>query len=384
MITTYNFEFSIEVNPSSTFIREALEHLLQVPIEILKPKIIEEIVNHYIIKLDSPDYRVAIFIAYWHNIPIGMVATQIDPEYRTYSRKATTFSWLFSKDFETCKALMECVENFARENKNKKIRGPINYPKIVGGIGIQTEGFDAPLMNGINFNPQDSKILHYLNNLGYQSESKYNCVEVISRQWEKGNRLDPEYCIRYFTVDELKQMKSEIMQLAENSFYSILADAPGGNSRFEEMLRSYEIASTAPFNERLAKQIVSDHSDIPEFMEAWEACDLSTIVYWAPCAFNRKSGKLVGIILSLPNLYQFWAGQLFTRTNVDTVMIHKNHSGKGIFSTLNNIGRLTLDMFGITSAEGTTIWANNERAIKTIFPHSRPLRTHIVVQKRVR
>jgi hypothetical protein len=384
MITTSNFEFTIEVNPPSTFMQEALENLLQVPDERVKPKIIEEIIKHYTIKLNTPDYRVAIFIAYQQDIPIGMVAAQNDPEYRTYSRKATTFSWLLCENFETCKALMEQVEGFARENKLKKIRGPINYPKIVGGIGIQTEGFEVPIMNGINFNHPESKILTFLNELGYESESKYSCVEVVSKQWGSGNRLDPEYYLRYFSVKQMKKMKSEIMNLAEHSFYSILADAPGGDARFEEMMRSYELASVAPFNEELTKRIIEEYSHISEFMEAWNTCDLRNIIYWAPCAFKRDTGELVGIILSLPNLYQLWAGESFSRCNVDTAMVNKDHSGKGIFSALNNIGRLTLEMYGIISAEGTTIWANNDRAIKTIFPHSEPLRTHYVVQKRVK
>ena len=374
----------IDIHPSISSFREALTFLLHLSDERVKNNIIREVINHYSKKLNTPEYRVELFIAYNGVIPNGMVAVQIDPEYRTYGRKATTFGWLFCKDFEICKRLMNCVENFARHNKVKKIRGPINYPKIVGGIGIQTAGFNAPIMNGINFNPPDSKLLTYLNELGYESESKYSCVEVVSKKWGSGKRLDPEYYIRNFTVNQMRKMKSEIMELAENSFYSILADAPGGNTRFEEMMRSYELASGAPFNEDLAKKIINDHSHISEFIDAWNSCDLRNIVCWAPCAFKRETGELVGIILSLPNLYQLWAGKPFSRANVDTAMVHKNHSGKGIFSALNNFGRLTVEMFGITSAEGTTIWANNERAIKTIFPHSEPLRTHYVVQKRVK
>lgn len=385
MITvTEKSEIQIEINPPLYVFEEVLKILLYVPDERVKTHIIAEIVNHYRKKLNTPDYCVALIFAYMGDQPVGMVATQIDPEYRTYSRKATTFSWLLCEDFSICKALMERVEFFAREHKVKKIRGPINYPKIVGGIGIQTKGFNTPIMNGINFNHPNSKTLNYLNRLGYESESKYSCVEVISKQWRSGNRLDPEYYIRFFSIEQMRGMKAEIMGLAKNSFYSILADAPGGESRFEEMMRSYELAAVAPFNEELAQQIIKDHSHISEFIEAWNSCDLRNIVYWSPCAFMRDNGELVGIILSLPNLYQLWAGEPFSRANVDTAMVHKAHSGKGIFSALNNIGWLTVGMYGITSAEGTTIWANNERAIKTIFPHSEPLRTHYVVQKRVK
>ena len=381
---TSKFGSQITINPSDLKLQDALNCLLFVPDERVKPMITNEIVKYYRAKRKNPEYLLSLFIAYREQVPVGMVFAQIDPDYRTYSRKATTFGWLLYDDFNTCRELMLQVEKFARKNKQKKIRGPINYPKIVGGIGIQTEGFKAPILNGVNFNSSDSQILNYLHSLGYESESKYSCVDVVSKKWNKGHSLDSTYCIRYFTVEELRGMKSEIMELATHSFYSILADAPGGESRFEEMMRSYELVASTPFNRKVAKRIIKEQYCVQEFLEAWNSCVLENIVSWAPCVFRRDTDELVGIILSLPNLYQYWAGETLTVTNVDTVMIHKEHSGKGIFSALNNIGRLTLEMFGVPTAEGTTIWANNTRAIQTIFPHSTPLRTHIVVQKRVK
>ncbi|GAH92013.1 unnamed protein product, partial [marine sediment metagenome] len=63
-----------------------------------------------------------------------------------------TFGWLHAKDFRSCELLMNECENFVRENKLRKIRGPINFPKIIGGIGYQIEGFEAPMLNGVAFN----------------------------------------------------------------------------------------------------------------------------------------------------------------------------------------------------------------------------------------
>lgn len=37
------------------------------------------------------------------------------------------------------------------KKKRRKLRGPINYPKFIGGIGFQTEGFEAPMMSGVAF-----------------------------------------------------------------------------------------------------------------------------------------------------------------------------------------------------------------------------------------
>jgi hypothetical protein len=100
-------------------------------------------------------------------------------------------------------------------------------------------------------------------------------------------------------------------------------------------------------------------------------------------AFDKFTGELVGIILCLPDLYQTWRGEPITRVNVDTAMVKKGYYGRGIFSALNNIGQLTCIMRGLTYFEGTSIWSNNTRAIDTIFPHCRPIRKHLVMQKRL-
>ena len=57
----------------------------------------------------------------------------------------------------------------------------------------------------------------------------------------------------------------------------------------------------------------------------------------APLAFDRGSGKLIGAILAIADLFQGWLGQAITQINVDTVMVNKNYAGKGIFSALNNM-----------------------------------------------
>ncbi|MEE9116997.1 MAG: hypothetical protein V3U02_00195, partial [Calditrichia bacterium] len=177
-------------------------------------------------------------------------------------------------------------------------------------------------------------------------------------------------------------LRAKILSLAQSSFHSVLADAPGGQSRFEEMMESYDLA----FENRSVVKNDFDpctYSSIPEFIEAWESCDLNNIVPCCPLAFDRTTGELVGIIMALPNLFQLWIKEPLTHLNVDTVIIKKEYARRGIFSSLQNVGQITSRLYGIDYVEGTTIWANNDRAIKTIFPHCTALRTHYVVQKRI-
>ena len=361
--------------------RQALELLLYVPDESLKPRIIQEILDYYEEKFQSPEHSVSMFIALNENVPAGFVICQTDPDYRTYSRRATTFGWLLADDLDTCAALMERCELFAKEHKLRKLRGPINYPKLVGGIGVQTEGFDAPLLNGVNFNHPESRILEFLKELGYESESKYSCVHVIDKPWENGDIVGPEYRLGYLTLEELISRKDEIMELAANSLYSILADAPGGSSRFDEMMYHYTQVPPEYY------QLIIDPrklTNVPEFLETYNSCDLETVVTWVHIAFEKETDKIAGLIMTLPNLYQLWAGEALTHCNVDTVMIAKQHAGKGVFSSIHNMGKPIVVAAGISFIEGTTIWANNDRAVKTVFPHAKQLRTHVVVQKRVK
>ncbi|MCJ7651534.1 MAG: hypothetical protein MUP85_23245, partial [Candidatus Lokiarchaeota archaeon] len=61
--------------------RQALELLLYVPDESLKPRIIQEILDYYEEKFQSPEHSVSMFIALKENIPTGFVICQIDPDY---------------------------------------------------------------------------------------------------------------------------------------------------------------------------------------------------------------------------------------------------------------------------------------------------------------
>jgi len=363
-------------------IQLVLTELLYVPDEKLKLVVVLELLDYFKDKFSKPDYKIKFFYTKENGNITSFVVCQIDNDYKSYGMKCPTFGWLHAKDFRSCELLINECEKFVRENKLRKIRGPINFPKITGGIGYQIEGFEAPMLNGVAFNEPNLTVLEYLQELGYKKESKYSCLEVTESNWTKGNKLDKGIMLRFLPTSEIRKLRAKILSLAQSSFHSVLADAPGGQSRFEEMMESYDLAFE---NRSVVKDDFdpSTYSSVPEFIEAWESCDLNDIVPCCPLAFDRTTGELVGIIMALPNLFQLWNKEPLTHLNVDTVIIKKEYAGRGIFSSLQNIGQITSRLYGIDYVEGTTIWTNNDRAVKTIFPHCTPLRTHYVVQKRI-
>jgi hypothetical protein len=363
-------------------IREALEAILFVPDSRLRYRVIEELISYFKKKFNNELFKFKAFISYSGKDVSGFVTSMVDPQYTSYSRKCGSFGWLNAYDFDTCEALILACEKFIRANRIRKIRGDINYPKKIGGLGIQNSGFERQMLYGVAFNDPNSRKLEYLDRLGYFTESEYACMEVTQKIWSSGKNVDKDIRIGHITLDELIKRKDELLGIAQGSLYSILPDATGGEARLQEVFNTFkEVPNTFykledGFNPR-------DYTDIPEIIEAWESYDLENVLTWVHLAFERKTDDIVGIIICIPDLYELWLGKPITRCNVDTAMVKAGYTGKGIFSSLNNLGRATLELNGIKYFEGTAIWYNNKEAVKSIFPHSIHARRHYVVQKRV-
>ncbi|MFX1377893.1 MAG: hypothetical protein ACFFA4_02270 [Promethearchaeota archaeon] len=362
-------------------IREILESTLYIPDILIRDIVIIELLSYLEEKMKDPNYKIKFFVAYNEIEVFGFVVCQIDPYYTSYSRKCGTFGWLHAKDFVTCKELIRVCEKFIRDNRIRKIRGNISFPKNLGGLGIQFMGFDRQILYGVGYTKPGARIIDYLTRLGYKNESEYTCVHVTKQSWNKGKKVDKSIRLGFPTLEELYDYIDAIRELANNSFYQIMPDGSGRN----RVLDFFEAYSKLPdsFYRINSEVVLSDYSTIPEYIEAWDSCDLKQIQPYVPMAFDRHTNELVGIILCLPDLYEAWRGDPITRVNVDTAMVKKGYYGKGIFSALNNIGQLTCLMRGLNYYEGTSIWSNNTRAIDTIFPHSKPIRKHSVLQKRL-
>ncbi|MEJ2296727.1 MAG: hypothetical protein P8Y23_18425, partial [Candidatus Lokiarchaeota archaeon] len=300
----------------------------------------------------------------------------------SYGRKCGSFGWLYAQSLEICALLMKSCAHFVRSHKTRKLRGPINFPKSLGGLGYQFSGFEEPMLYGVAFNDPKSCINDYLIHLGFDKESQYSCVRVEQKTWKNGKSVDKNIIFRYGTLKKLLDRKEEILNLGKNSFHEILPDSSGRNERFNEFI--YAFSQIPKVNRILTKNFnPTEHTNNPHFCEAWNNCDLDNFEMFAPMAFDRRTDELVGILLGLPNLYEAWLGRPISCCNVDTAMVRHDYTGKGIFSALNNIGQQMCRFFGVNYFEGTSIWSNNSQAINSIFPHSTPIRKHYIFQKRI-
>ncbi|KKN26163.1 hypothetical protein LCGC14_0877380, partial [marine sediment metagenome] len=107
-------------------IREVLHEVLYAPDVQVRYCIINGLCNYIQSKFADPEYKLKVFIAYQGIEVLGFVIAQLDPNYTSYSRKCGTFGWLYANSLVVCKNLMKQCELFMKENKVRKMRGPIN------------------------------------------------------------------------------------------------------------------------------------------------------------------------------------------------------------------------------------------------------------------
>ncbi len=289
---------------------------------------------------------------------VGRMEVELHPGYNTRGKPCATFGWLDGASGEVVNALLAAAAAWAtalpppQEGSGKRwnlLRGPISFPKHLGGIGCQKDGFAEPRMYTVPTNRPE--LGAWIISAGFTEDAPYACVDVTGTPvWDSAPGELPGFTLSTLSAEEWRQREGEVVDLGVAAFGDFLPDTVGG--RFPQML-----AATA---------------------------SVSDPFYSWPAALNSE-GRLAGYILALPNVWDAWDGNPVVGLDVDTVVISPKYRGCGIFSAIHNKGVAdTRAHMGIRYYEGTSIWLANEDAVKSIFPHGRINRRHVVYQKRLK
>jgi len=289
----------------------------------------------------------------------GRIAVEIHPGYLSRGRPCITFGWLDGNDSQVVKELLNFAVEWAiakRINEGGKVRhstllrGPISFPKGLGGVGCEVEGFDRPRMYGVSTNRR--ALCAWIASAGFTPDASYADVEDLNQSiWKSGeDDLSRAFQLVYFSMTEWEARKEELVSLIDAAFANFLPDTIGG--RFTEAITTL----SAHPNGKL---------------------------FW-PAALD-KDGRLAGLIACFPNLWELWEQKPLTSLNVDTTIIHPEYRRHGIFSLLHNKGIFNVKKYcNIRKFEATGIWFANKNAVEAFFPHCPIVRRHTVFQKRVK
>jgi GNAT superfamily N-acetyltransferase len=285
----------------------------------------------------------------------GMV--EIHPGYASRGFPCAAFGWLDGTSEGAVNAILEAAAGWAaaqqvvrngRPRRNAILRGPVSFPKELGGLGCQVEGYNEPRLIGVSTNRPD--LDGWIEGAGYTPDAPYACVDVTNTPvWDSAPNEVEDFTLVTLSAAEWRDRIEETAELASHAFGTFLPDSTAG--RLEHCI-----------------DVTSEVSD-PFY--SW------------PASLDAD-GKLAGFIMALPNLWEKWDGKSVVSLNVDTILIAPQYRHCGLMSALHNKGVTdTAKHMGIRYYEGTAIWLANENAVKTIFPHGRICRKHVVFQKRL-
>ena len=134
--------------------------------------------------------RVAYFVAYAGERPVGRVTAQIDGIYNRFHKSRQGFFGFFEsiREREAAEKLMERAEAWVKSNGMNSIAGPLNF-STNHEIGFLTRGFERP---NVTLMPYTKAYYpEFFHGLGYREEKR------LLAYWMTGVREIPKILIRH-------------------------------------------------------------------------------------------------------------------------------------------------------------------------------------------
>lgn len=217
------------------------------------------------------------FMAYRDGKPAGRIAgilnKQVNEHHKTQNAR---FGFIdFIDDLEVSAALLEAVENWAREKGMKKLIGPLGFTDL-DHEGMLVEGFQELSTMATIYN--NAYYPQHLEKLGYKKESDWVefIIDVPDSVPEKMNRIaelvKKKYGLKVLKYDNRKRIKAEYGR----ALFHLINDSYDGLYEYSHL------------TERQIDYYINLYLDLLNL-------DLVTLIV-------DKEGKLVGVGISMPSM----------------------------------------------------------------------------------
>ncbi len=283
------------------------------------------------------------------NSVIGCVYYELNPHHLSYGKKVPIFGWLQADNEKICHILLKKLESIVKKRGYSTIRGPINLPSLYGGWG--TKIWDKDKYPLINSSENSKKLSSWIKTTGFKLETEYISLKVT--EWDPGLCPFEGIEIITFPIFELlenKKILKQIKDLLKTNFSSFLPDTS---------------------TEDKIHQVISLLSSIERGED------------FLLLAFDIKNGKLAGLILEIPNIFDLWQGKEIESADIDTIIIAKEYRNASFMPWLYSIIHKKLQLRGIKRHIGATIWSKNKPALTGFSKGSIPIANFNVFQMNV-
>jgi hypothetical protein len=165
-----------------------------------------------------------------------------------------------------------------------------------------------------------------------------------------GYHVEAEYISLLQHPIEYSESKFPNIEIVEDSFESIVQNT--------ELMQKIKILMGQEFTSFLPDMSTGDELNtiIDILLEVGHGEDFVTI------ALDATTKEIAGMVVTIPNIFEYWAKQPLTTTNFDTVITAKQY--RGLFPYIYSISNQRAYARGIKNFVGTGIWTENTAAMK--------------------
>ncbi|NMC17388.1 MAG: GNAT family N-acetyltransferase [Chloroflexi bacterium] len=296
------------------------------------------------------DARARYWMAYRENQAVGRVAAMIVPRHEEkWGEKYMRFGWIdFIDDAEVVKALMDTVENWARQEGKLGVHGPLGFTDL-DREGMLVEGFDEMTTLATIYNypyyPQR------LEELGYTKD-----VDWIEHEFTFSTQLEEKIANAAALIAQ--RTKTHLFQGKKND---LLGLAP---QIFDVINEAYRhLYGTVPLTEAQVKSYVNTYFGfanpdfIPLVMDENERLVAFGITF---PSFSRALQKSKGNLFPFGFIHFLRALHKNDRADLYLVGVRDEYRGRGITALLMHQIFQTFKKHGIRYIETNATLENNQ------------------------
>lgn len=194
--------------------------------------------------------RVAYFVAYKENRPIGRVTSHIDEIYNSYYNTQQGFFGFFEsiESLEVAEKLMYSAEKWIKASGINSILGPFNF-STNHEVGFLTKGFEMPPVLMMPYTKKYYPVLLY--KLGYQKEKELiaywlgdvtEVPKIVARSVEKiSKKFGDSIKIRNIDMKNLNSELSIILDIYNEAWSKNWGFVPMTDKEITEMARELKL-----------------------------------------------------------------------------------------------------------------------------------------------
>jgi hypothetical protein len=268
----------------------------------------------------------------------GTAAVFKDPWYRSRERDDVACFGLVTADGPgTLEALIDAAKGIASDRGIATVRGPVNPPRSLLGYGVQTSGYEYPILAGTSADPPtlaDAYASLWESGFFSSSDHYVNLVQNFEKTWAYVAQHEPDRSLPVINPD-----------------LNDLGDLPAKVADLMNATLGYRPDYAATSADRLAAE-AQQYRAVPGGEKL--------------LGFYMDGGEVAGGVIMQPDWFQVLRGERVTNVIGDIYMLAPAYQGRHMMNNFPDYSARVLDELGATYYEHSSIWDGSKAIQSTV------------------